>query len=124
VHGPAGLISTLIHFVPLLTTPAPCGQYFFFAFCVVWKKFGRRRSGALQTPQCFRTPSFTAGGTRFVVCQPSFGGSRAPSGDAEKMRLRRPDSIEQGTARSTKHTTQIQSTLAFCRFPFNFLRPA
>jgi hypothetical protein len=23
-------MSTLIHFVPLLTTTAPCGQYFFF----------------------------------------------------------------------------------------------
>src|SRR5438874_540639 len=32
IHGPAGLTSTLIHFVPLLTTTAPCGQYFFFAF--------------------------------------------------------------------------------------------
>src|SRR6266513_1692887 len=32
VHGPAGLASTLIHFVPLLTTTAACGQYFFFAF--------------------------------------------------------------------------------------------
>src|SRR6266513_1229414 len=30
VHGPTGLVSTLIHFVPLLTTTAPCGQYFFF----------------------------------------------------------------------------------------------
>ena len=30
IHGPAGLVSTLIHFVPLLTTTAPCGQYFFF----------------------------------------------------------------------------------------------
>jgi hypothetical protein len=27
---PAGLSSTLIHFVPLLTTTFPCGQYFFF----------------------------------------------------------------------------------------------
>src|SRR5947207_134746 len=25
-------MSTLIHFTPLLTTTAPCGQYFFFAF--------------------------------------------------------------------------------------------
>src|SRR6266478_1837883 len=45
-------MSTLIHFVPLLTTTAPCGQYFFFAF--TRKKSvahtARRRSSSRASP--------------------------------------------------------------------------
>src|SRR4029453_13410854 len=61
IHRPAGLSSTLIHFVPLLTTTSPCGQYFFVRSFLLSnksrskKKFGCRpavarlwRSGTLQ----------------------------------------------------------------------------
>ena len=106
---PAGLSSTLIHFVPLLTTTSPCGQYFFVRSFLLSNKSRSKKKFGCRPAVARLWRSRRSGTLQHRIDYPRHVASWRDT-------LRRVPNVRGG------HTNDFQSALAFFRFPFNFPR--
>src|SRR4030095_14829971 len=109
---PAGLSSTLIHFVPLLTTTSPCGQYFFVRSFLLSNKSRSRKKFGCRPAVARLWRSRRTGTLQHRIDYPRHVASWRDT-------LHRVSNVRGG------HTSDFQSALAFFRFSFYFPpRPA